>query len=168
MVTPVEPSAAKLFVPLVVRSITTRDVAPDGLVDATSSSVVGSVCVAWENAANEAATAGVRVVPLRIANVMGMGGGFLGKLLPIYRRGACFTLGDADGSFAWVSLLDAVRPIVDFEIGRVLAADPVSSMTSSGNSSIKRLGMQDCQLPYTCRLEAWLTIARLRARVSPT
>jgi hypothetical protein len=48
------------------------------------------------------------------------------------------------------------------------AADPAVSMCASGSSSMKRLGMVLCHLPYICRLAAWLTTARRRARVRPT
>jgi uncharacterized protein len=69
------------------------------------------VCMAWEQAAEEASALGIRVVRLRMGNVMDPSGGFLGKLLPLYRAGGCFVLGDAGASIAWISLLDAVRLI---------------------------------------------------------
>jgi uncharacterized protein len=67
------------------------------------------VCTAWEDAATEAEEFGTRVVRLRLGNVMDPAGGFLGKLLPVYRTGGCFVLGNAGASLAWISLLDAVR-----------------------------------------------------------
>lgn len=69
------------------------------------------VCIAWEEAAHAAAACGIRVVSLRLANVMHPGGGFLGKLLPVWRAGGCFVLGDASAALAWVSLTDAVSLI---------------------------------------------------------
>jgi len=69
------------------------------------------VCLAWEDAALAATEFGTRVVSLRLANVMDLSGGFLGKLLPIYRHGGCFILGDADASHSWISLDDAVNLI---------------------------------------------------------
>jgi uncharacterized protein (TIGR01777 family) len=69
------------------------------------------VCTAWEQAAREASKFGTRAVQLRLGNVMDPSGGFLGKLLPLYRVGGCFVLGEAQASLAWVSLLDAVRMI---------------------------------------------------------
>jgi uncharacterized protein (TIGR01777 family) len=69
------------------------------------------VCLAWEDAANEAADFGARVVALRLGNVMDPSGGFLGKFLPIYRAGGCFVLGTANASIAWIALADAVNLI---------------------------------------------------------
>jgi uncharacterized protein (TIGR01777 family) len=69
------------------------------------------VCQAWEHAASEATEFDTRVVHLRLGNVMDPAGGFLAKLLPVYRAGGCFVLGDPAASIAWVSLFDAVRLI---------------------------------------------------------
>jgi uncharacterized protein len=69
------------------------------------------VCMAWEQAAQEASALGTRVVRLRLGTVMDPSGGFLGKLLPLYRIGGCFVLGDAEASISWISLLDATRMI---------------------------------------------------------
>jgi uncharacterized protein (TIGR01777 family) len=69
------------------------------------------VCLAWEEAARQAAAFGARVVMLRLANVMDRSGGLLGTLLPVYRHGGCFILGAADASHAWISLTDAVNLI---------------------------------------------------------
>ena len=69
------------------------------------------VCGEWEAAAREAEEMGVRVGLLRIGDVMGLGGGFLGGLLPLYRAGGCFVLGEPESALSWISLDDAVRLI---------------------------------------------------------
>ena len=69
------------------------------------------VCRAWEAAASEAQELGTRVTALRLGNVMDPSGGFLGGLLPLFQRGACFVLGDPEAQVSWISLEDAVRLI---------------------------------------------------------
>ena len=46
---------------------------------------------------------------LRFGAILDPSGGYLGKLLPWFRRGFCFALGRALDPFAWVGLEDAVR-----------------------------------------------------------
>ncbi len=69
------------------------------------------VCTAWEAAAESASALGTRVVRLRLGNVMDASGGFLAKLLPLYRSGLCFVLGDPAAFLPWISLVDAVHMI---------------------------------------------------------
>ena len=69
------------------------------------------VCRAWEEAAQEAETLGIRVARLRLGNVMSTNGGFLGAMLPLWRRGACFLLGNPEAAISWISREDAVRLI---------------------------------------------------------
>ncbi|MDQ3620921.1 MAG: TIGR01777 family oxidoreductase [Verrucomicrobiota bacterium] len=68
------------------------------------------VCVAWERAALEAETLGVRVVLLRLGNIIALDGGFLGRLLPLYRAGP-FIVGQPEAKLSWISREDAVRLI---------------------------------------------------------
>lgn len=69
------------------------------------------VCLAWEAEARAAAALGVRTAWLRFGAILDPGGGYLGKLLPWFRRGFCFVLGGASDPLAWVGLEDAVRLI---------------------------------------------------------
>src|ERR1700733_1260983 len=46
------------------------------------------LCVAWEAQADRAAALGMRVAKVRTGLVMGLDGGVLGKLLPVFRLGA--------------------------------------------------------------------------------
>jgi len=69
------------------------------------------VCRAWEAAANETAAFGTRVVNLRIGNVFHPSGGYLGKVLPLFRCGFCATLGDRAQMLSWISLADAAHLI---------------------------------------------------------
>ncbi|MEA3210581.1 MAG: uncharacterized protein QOE70_3638 [Chthoniobacter sp.] len=69
------------------------------------------VCRAWEEAANEADALGVRVVNLRIGNVLHPDGGFLAGLLPIYRGLGGIMLGEPSAVIPWISREDGVRLI---------------------------------------------------------
>src|SRR5581483_11962595 len=68
-------------------------------------------CVAWEAEACKAEALGIRTVLLRFGNVLDPSGGYLGRMLPLLRRGFCFVLGDPADRFAWISLEDALRMI---------------------------------------------------------
>lgn len=70
-----------------------------------------STCVAWETEARTAEALGIRTVRLRFGSILDPSGGYLGRTLPLLRRGLCFVLGDPADRFAWVSLTDAVRMI---------------------------------------------------------
>ena len=67
------------------------------------------VCIAWEREARRAESLGIRTAVLRFGSILDPGGGYLGKLLPWFRRGFAFVLGGALDPFPWVGLGDAVR-----------------------------------------------------------
>jgi uncharacterized protein len=69
------------------------------------------VCREWESAANGAADLGLRVVNLRIGNVLDPSGGYLGGLLPVYRLLGGVQLGNPQAAISWVAREDAVRLI---------------------------------------------------------
>jgi uncharacterized protein (TIGR01777 family) len=66
-----------------------------------------AVCRQWEEAANQADALGIRVVNLRIGNVMDPSGGFLRGLLPL----AGVVLGNPAAQIPWISRQDCIRLI---------------------------------------------------------
>lgn len=67
----------------------------------------------WEATARPARELGLRVVILRMANVLHPEGGYLGRLLSIYRYlPFVFGLGDEDNYFPWLSRRDALRTLI--------------------------------------------------------
>jgi len=70
------------------------------------------VCYAWEDAARQAIPLGIRVVTLRVGNVLHPDGGFLGQLLPLYRHLPVVGLGRPESHFSWISRRDAVNLIL--------------------------------------------------------
>ena len=71
---------------------------------------LAEVCEAWETAAGSASPCPVTL--LRIGVVVGPGGGFLGKLLPLFRAGLGGPLADGQAWTSWVSLRDLCRAVV--------------------------------------------------------
>ena len=62
----------------------------------------------WEEAAVPALRAGIRVVHPRIGIVLGIAGGALGKMLPIFKLGIGGKIGDGRQYMSWISLDDMV------------------------------------------------------------
>ncbi|MBZ5710918.1 TIGR01777 family oxidoreductase [Nannocystis pusilla] len=70
---------------------------------------LGKMCQAWEAAARGAEAHGVRVCTPRIGLVLGLGGGVLEALLPIFRAGLGGPLGSGEQWFPWIHLHDLVE-----------------------------------------------------------
>ena len=73
---------------------------------------LGGVCREWENAADPARQAGIRVVHPRIGVVLSTEGGALGTTLPIFKLGAGGKIGRGEQWVSWVALDDVVGSIV--------------------------------------------------------
>ncbi|MES2908589.1 MAG: TIGR01777 family oxidoreductase [Pseudomonadota bacterium] len=73
---------------------------------------VHELCQAWEKAAASAETHGLRVCLLRTGVVVGAGGGFLRKLLPLFGLGLAGPLGSGQQYLSWISLTDVVQIIL--------------------------------------------------------
>ena len=79
----------------------------------------------WEQAAEPAARAGVRVAYARTSLVLSRNGGMLGKILPLFRLGLGGQLGDGRQAWSWITLDDEVRAILHI-IAREELAGPVN------------------------------------------
>jgi len=66
------------------------------------------LCAHWEAATRPAENAGIRVVHLRFAMVLGPDGGALAKLAPMFRLGLGGPLGSGKQWMSWISEADAV------------------------------------------------------------
>lgn len=69
------------------------------------------ITVAWENAAEPARAAGVRVVHPRMGIVLGRGQGVLGKMEPPFRAFVGGPLGDGEQYVPWIHVIDASRAL---------------------------------------------------------
>ncbi len=87
----------------------------DELVDEGSSAGTGfltDVCLQWENAADLAAEAGMRVAKARTGIVLSPAGGALAKMLPAFRLGAGGRLGSGEQFMSWISIDDAAAALL--------------------------------------------------------
>ncbi len=74
---------------------------------------VSRLCVDWEDAAQPARDAGIRVVNARFSVVLSKDGGILARLLPMFRLGLGGKLGAGRQVMSWVTL-DDVLSAIDF------------------------------------------------------
>lgn len=88
---------------------------------------LAQVCERWEQAAQPAIAAGIRVVFLRFGPVLSTKGGALAKMVLPFRLGFGGRVGDGAQYFSWVTLEDAVR-IVEFSIRREELRGPVNAV----------------------------------------
>lgn len=70
-----------------------------------------ALCAAWEETAQRAETLGIRVVLIRTGLVLSKDGGFLGKLLPVFRMGLGGRMGNGQQWMPWIHIRDQVASI---------------------------------------------------------
>ncbi len=95
---------------------------------------LADLCSAWEEAAQPALAAGIRVVHLRFGVVLSASSGALAKMLPIFRLGLGGRLGSGRQWMSWIALPDLVAA-VDFALHKqslsgamnVVAPNPVTN-----------------------------------------
>jgi uncharacterized protein (TIGR01777 family) len=78
---------------------------------ASGSGFLAGVCQQWEDLANIAEEAGIRVVNARFGAVLSSSGGALRKMLLPFKMGLGGIIGSGEQYFSWVSIDDAVRII---------------------------------------------------------
>ena len=70
---------------------------------------LAEVCADWEHEAQKAVALGVRVVSIRTGIVLGVGGGMLAKLVPIFRLGLGGRFGTGKQWFSWIHMNDLIK-----------------------------------------------------------
>lgn len=73
---------------------------------------LAGLCLAWENEALKAQAKGVRVCVIRIAPVLGNGGGALAKMLPLFQKGLGGRIGHGRQWFTWIHIDDLCGAVV--------------------------------------------------------
>jgi uncharacterized protein len=86
---------------------------------------LSEVCQKWQDAARTAESKGSRTVVTRFAPVLGQGGGVLGKMLPIFKKGVGGKLGKGTQWFPWVHIMDLVR-VIEFSCRDERVRGPVN------------------------------------------
>ena len=72
---------------------------------------LADVCSKWEESAQEAEKAGIRVAYARTGIVLSASGGLLKKLLPLFKLGLGGQIGSGEQIMSWISLRDEVSAI---------------------------------------------------------
>ena len=75
------------------------------------SNFLARVCVEWEQATEEAAQRGIRVVNTRFGIILASAGGALAKMLPPFRMGVGGKIGSGQQWMSWISLPDVINAI---------------------------------------------------------
>ena len=88
------------------------------------------VCREWEEAAGTAESLGVRVVSLRIGVVLGIEGGILAKIAPLFRLGAGGRLGAGNQWMSWIHIDDLSR-LIRFALVNPHVRGPVNATAPS-------------------------------------
>jgi len=73
---------------------------------------LAKLCQDWEAEALKAKASAVRVVLCRFGIVLGEGGGALGQMLPLFKKGLGGKLGSGKQWFSWIHQADLVRAIL--------------------------------------------------------
>ncbi len=100
------------------------------LLDETSppgSGFLANVCQEWEQAAEPAIQAGIRVVHLRFGIVLSSAGGALARMLPLFRLGAGGKLGSGRQWMSWIAVPDLLHAI-EFAIVTGGLSGPVNTV----------------------------------------
>ena len=120
------------------------------------------VCTRWEQEANRACDLGVRVVNLRLGNVMDPTGGFLGKFIPVLKLTPIIVPYAPSAFVPWISLHDAVRAI-DYAMSQELIVGPIN-LTATTQATygdlFRSLGLA-LRRPVAGHIPSWMISAVL-------
>ncbi|MEM9490228.1 MAG: TIGR01777 family oxidoreductase, partial [Myxococcota bacterium] len=101
---------------------------------------MADLCQCWEDEALNAESCGTRVVVARIGIVLGVGGGILQRLMPIFGAGLGGAMGSGRQFVPWIHLSDMVellvRAMIDTELSGAInatAPTPVDNREFSSN-----------------------------------
>ncbi|MBN1357019.1 TIGR01777 family oxidoreductase [bacterium] len=118
---------------------------------------LAEVCAAWEQAAQPAAQAGIRLVQMRFGLVLSPDGGFFRKMTGPIRWGFGTVIGSGNQYMSWISMLDLVRA-VRFLLDSETISGPVN-LTTPGpvtNREFTRMTADSLNRPVLFRLPAFL------------
>ena len=115
------------------------------------------VARAWEGELAAANVPGTRKVPLRIAIVLGPGGGVMTPLRNLARLGLGGYMGPGTQKFSWIHVEDLFRAVV-FVHGQPALTGPVNAATpyAVDNRELMSLVRQSMGVPFGIPTPAWL------------
>ncbi|MDA8163202.1 MAG: TIGR01777 family oxidoreductase [Desulfobacteraceae bacterium] len=73
---------------------------------------LAKVCIKWQEEAEAALEKGARVVIARFGAVLGVGGGILGQMIPVFKLGIGGRLGGGNQWFSWLHIHDLCRAVL--------------------------------------------------------
>lgn len=88
---------------------------------------LADVCVEWEQAADPARQAGIRVVHARIGIVLSPDGGALAAMLPPFKLGVGGVVGSGNQWMSWIALTDLVS-ILEYTIDTPEISGPINAV----------------------------------------
>jgi len=97
---------------------------------------LADVCVHWEQAADPARQAGIRVVHMRIGVVLSSKGGALKQMLLPFKLGVGGPVGSGDQYMSWITLHDLVRVLI-YAIDTPSLSGPVNAVAPEPVTSRK-------------------------------
>ncbi|MBF0504751.1 MAG: TIGR01777 family protein [Candidatus Omnitrophica bacterium] len=114
------------------------------------------VCRQWEDATLSAFHAGIRVVNMRTAVVLGKNGGALARMLPIFNLGLGGILGNGEQMISWIAL-DEIPLIVDHIIQTGSLSGPVNVVAPEvlSNREFTSILSEIIKRPAFLPLPAW-------------
>ncbi|MGQ9618602.1 MAG: TIGR01777 family oxidoreductase [Candidatus Aminicenantia bacterium] len=89
---------------------------------------LSELCIDWEKEVNKAREIGLRVVQLRTAPVLDRDGGFLSKILPLFRLGLGGYFGDGNWWMPWIHMDDLVN-IYIFSVEKGSLNGPINAVS---------------------------------------
>ncbi|WP_313055245.1 TIGR01777 family oxidoreductase [Pseudomonas lopnurensis] len=95
---------------------------------AVTNDFASQLCNAWEERAVEATVLGMRVVLVRTGLVLASDGGFLQRLLPLFRLGLGGRLGNGRQWMPWIHIDDQIA-LIDFLLHQPAASGPYNACT---------------------------------------
>ena len=128
---------------------------------------LGMLCGAWEKAALQAETLGVRVCQLRTGLVLHPEGGMLGRMLTPFRLGLGARLGDGHQWMSWIHLEDWVA-LVRHMLTDTQASGPfnLTAPEPVTNAAFTAMLARALRRPAKAVAPAWLLRAALGERAS--
>lgn len=115
------------------------------------------VARAWEDELAAADVPGTRTVPLRIAIVLGPGGGVMGPFRNLARLGLGGHMGPGTQKFSWIHVEDLFRTVL-FVHERPELSGPVNAATpyAVDNRELMTLVRQSMGVPFGIPTPAWM------------
>ncbi len=118
---------------------------------------LADVCVEWENAAQPAAAAGIRLIHSRFGIILDSGGGALARLLPLLRCGLGGKLGHGRQFWSWITANDVNRAIAYLLLHPDLAGPVnVTAPQPVSNAVFTRLLAQGLHRPAVLTVPAFM------------